>query len=179
MMIIAILEGSRFCIQRHLQRIIGYPSPSEVTLATSRPSQLPTRHLPLHESRPLSSMASMQAAPSAAAGKLALRNRLDKSRSPYVSFSLLPHLLPGLGVPLVKNEVDPALLIRCVQVRAHMNNPVAWQVWDSETLALAKKHNRLLFVSIGYAACHCKPQLNKPIDLPEIADLARVPCDGT
>ena len=36
-----------------------------------------------------------------------------------------------------------------------MNNPVAWQLWDPETLDLAKKHNRLLFVSIGYAACHC------------------------
>lgn len=36
-----------------------------------------------------------------------------------------------------------------------MDNPVAWQEWKPETLALAKKHDRLLFVSIGYAACHC------------------------
>lgn len=36
-----------------------------------------------------------------------------------------------------------------------MQNPVAWQMWDPEALGLAKKHNRLLFVSIGYAACHC------------------------
>ena len=38
-----------------------------------------------------------------------------------------------------------------------MHNPVAWQIWSNETLALAKKHNRLLFLSIGYAACHCAP----------------------
>ena len=36
-----------------------------------------------------------------------------------------------------------------------MKNPVAWQMWCPEALGLAKKHNRLLFVSIGYAACHC------------------------
>jgi uncharacterized protein YyaL (SSP411 family) len=45
---------------------------------------------------------------------------------------------------------------RSPYVRGHMSNPVAWQLWGPEALALAKKHNRLLFVSIGYAACHCK-----------------------
>ncbi len=29
-------------------------------------------------------------------------------------------------------------------------------MWGPEAIALAKEHNRLLFVSIGYAACHCK-----------------------
>ena len=43
-----------------------------------------------------------------------------------------------------------------------MNNPVAWQMWDSEALDLARKHNRLLFLSIGYAACHCT---QAPLDL--------------
>ena len=45
---------------------------------------------------------------------------------------------------------------RSPYVRGHMNNPVAWQMWNKEALALAKKTNKLLFVSIGYAACHCK-----------------------
>ena len=45
------------------------------------------------------------------------------------------------------------------QVRGHMNNPVAWQVWDAEAMELAKKHNRLIFLSIGYSACHCRSQL--------------------
>jgi hypothetical protein len=36
-----------------------------------------------------------------------------------------------------------------------MDNPVAWQMWTPETLELARKYDRLLFVSIGYAACHC------------------------
>jgi uncharacterized protein YyaL (SSP411 family) len=37
-----------------------------------------------------------------------------------------------------------------------MHNPVAWQLWDSKAIELAKKHNRLIFVSIGYSACHCE-----------------------
>jgi len=36
-----------------------------------------------------------------------------------------------------------------------MNDPVAWQLWTPETLALAKKYDRPLFLSIGYASCHC------------------------
>lgn len=39
-------------------------------------------------------------------------------------------------------------------VRSHANNPTAWQLWTPETLELSKRTNRLLFVSIGYSACH-------------------------
>lgn len=42
-----------------------------------------------------------------------------------------------------------------------MNNPVAWQLWGDEAIELAKKENKLLFISIGYSACHCKP--NTPL----------------
>ncbi len=37
-----------------------------------------------------------------------------------------------------------------------MQNPVAWQTWGPEALALAKRENRMLFLSVGYAACHCE-----------------------
>ena len=36
----------------------------------------------------------------------------------------------------------------------HANNPVNWYAWNDETLALAKKENKLILVSIGYSACH-------------------------
>jgi uncharacterized protein YyaL (SSP411 family) len=36
-----------------------------------------------------------------------------------------------------------------------MNNPVGWQEWTPAALELAKKHDRLIFLSVGYAACHC------------------------
>lgn len=45
------------------------------------------------------------------------------------------------------NESSPYLL-------QHANNPVNWYAWNEETLALAKKENKLILVSIGYSACH-------------------------
>ncbi|KAF3919003.1 hypothetical protein ABW20_dc0110233 [Dactylellina cionopaga] len=39
-------------------------------------------------------------------------------------------------------------------VRAHANNATAWQLWGPESLALAKKEGRLIFLSSGYSACH-------------------------
>lgn len=69
-----------------------------------------------------------------------LVNRLSQSSSPYVR---LPAIL---SLVFDANER---------QVRGHMNNPVAWQLWDAESIALARKYNRLIFLSIGYSACHC------------------------
>ncbi|KAL8803133.1 MAG: hypothetical protein Q9200_006341, partial [Gallowayella weberi] len=61
---------------------------------------------------------------------------------------------------------------RSPYVRGHMNNPVAWQMWGDESLALAKKHNRLLFLSIGYAACHwCHVMERESFASPEIAQI--------
>jgi uncharacterized protein YyaL (SSP411 family) len=36
----------------------------------------------------------------------------------------------------------------------HGQDPVAWQEWSAETLARAKRENKLLFVSLGYFSCH-------------------------
>lgn len=36
----------------------------------------------------------------------------------------------------------------------HGEDPVAWQEWNAQTLALARKENKPLFVSLGYFACH-------------------------
>ncbi|MCP4443474.1 MAG: thioredoxin domain-containing protein [Aureispira sp.] len=36
----------------------------------------------------------------------------------------------------------------------HAHNPVNWYPWGKEALAKAKKENKLILVSIGYAACH-------------------------
>ncbi len=47
----------------------------------------------------------------------------------------------------VKNSPSPYLVI-------HGDDPVAWQEWTPATLALARKENKLLFVSIGYFSCH-------------------------
>ena len=44
-------------------------------------------------------------------------------------------------------ETSPYLL-------QHAHNPVNWHAWNEKTLAKAKKENKPLLISIGYAACH-------------------------
>lgn len=36
----------------------------------------------------------------------------------------------------------------------HAKNPIFWKAWQENTLAKAVKENKLIIVSIGYAACH-------------------------
>ncbi len=45
------------------------------------------------------------------------------------------------------DETSPYLL-------QHAHNPVNWEAWSSDVLARAEKENKLLLISIGYAACH-------------------------
>ena len=45
---------------------------------------------------------------------------------------------------------------RSPYVRAHATNPVAWQLWGDEAVELARRGNKLLFISVGYSACHCE-----------------------
>ena len=45
------------------------------------------------------------------------------------------------------NETSPYLL-------QHARNPVDWYPWGSEALSRAKKENKMLLISVGYAACH-------------------------
>src|SRR5690606_3458192 len=45
------------------------------------------------------------------------------------------------------NESSPYLL-------QHANNPVDWYPWGEEALNKAKAENKMILVSIGYAACH-------------------------
>lgn len=39
-------------------------------------------------------------------------------------------------------------------LRQHQHNPVDWYPWGPDALALAKKLDRPIFLSIGYSACH-------------------------
>ncbi len=45
------------------------------------------------------------------------------------------------------DETSPYLL-------QHAHNPVNWQPWSEATLEQAERENKLMIVSIGYAACH-------------------------
>lgn len=47
----------------------------------------------------------------------------------------------------LQNHASPYLAM-------HGDDPVQWMEWGDEALAKAKKENKLLFVSVGYFACH-------------------------
>ena len=45
------------------------------------------------------------------------------------------------------NETSPYLL-------QHAHNPVDWMAWNENSLSIAENENKLILISIGYAACH-------------------------
>ena len=62
--------------------------------------------------------------------------KMTTSQSQYLEYS--NHLA---------NESSPYLL-------QHAKNPVDWYPWGDEALAKAKAENKLMIISVGYAACH-------------------------
>ncbi|MEM6346059.1 MAG: thioredoxin domain-containing protein [Bacteroidota bacterium] len=63
------------------------------------------------------------------------------------------------------NESSPYLL-------QHANNPVDWYAWGDEALQKAKDENKLILVSIGYAACHwCHVMEHESFEDNEVAEL--------
>jgi hypothetical protein len=61
------------------------------------------------------------------------------------------------------HETSPYLL-------QHAHNPVYWEGWHPEVLARAKNEDKLLLVSIGYAACHwCHVMEHECFEDPEVA----------
>ncbi len=54
----------------------------------------------------------------------------------------------------------------------HKDNPVDWYPWGEEALNKAKREDKPIFLSIGYAACHwCHVMAHESFQDPEIADL--------
>ncbi len=63
------------------------------------------------------------------------------------------------------NETSPYLLL-------HAHNPVDWYPWSEEALAKAKKENKPIFLSIGYAACHwCHVMERESFENEKIAEI--------
>ncbi|HLT33609.1 MAG TPA: thioredoxin domain-containing protein [Aquaticitalea sp.] len=62
-------------------------------------------------------------------------------------------------------ETSPYLL-------QHAHNPVNWYAWNEDTLTLAKTNNKLLIISIGYAACHwCHVMEHESFEDDEVAEV--------
>src|SRR5262245_58084350 len=39
-------------------------------------------------------------------------------------------------------------------LKQHADNPVHWQAWNDEALALARAEHKPILLSVGYSACH-------------------------
>lgn len=63
------------------------------------------------------------------------------------------------------NETSPYLL-------QHAHNPVNWKPWNPTVLDKAKKENKLLIISVGYAACHwCHVMEHESFEDPKVAEI--------
>ncbi|HEX5519467.1 MAG TPA: thioredoxin domain-containing protein [Candidatus Nitrosocosmicus sp.] len=63
------------------------------------------------------------------------------------------------------NETSPYLL-------QHAYNPVNWYPWNEDTLKLAKKEDKPIFLSIGYSACHwCHVMAHESFEDKDIAKI--------
>jgi hypothetical protein len=72
---------------------------------------------------------------------------------------------PPKPVNHLASEKSPYLL-------QHMYNPVDWYPWGDEAFEIARRENRPIFLSIGYATCHwCHVMEHESFEDPTVADL--------
>ncbi|TVQ34242.1 MAG: thioredoxin domain-containing protein [Wenzhouxiangella sp.] len=69
----------------------------------------------------------------------------------------------------IRNQLDQALSPYLLQ---HADNPVHWLEWNVESLALARRLNRPILLSIGYSACHwCHVMAHESFENERVAEL--------
>ncbi|WP_340065121.1 thioredoxin domain-containing protein [Ascidiimonas aurantiaca] len=73
----------------------------------------------------------------------------------------------------MKNKYENALIHETSPyLLQHARNPVSWMPWNKETLQKARSENKLILVSIGYAACHwCHVMEKESFEDPEVAEI--------
>lgn len=85
---------------------------------------------------------------------------------------------PGTGED--KKDVSKAPAIRTNRLaqetspylKQHAHNPVDWYPWGPEALERARRENKPIFLSIGYAACHwCHVMAHECFENPQIAKI--------
>ena len=82
-------------------------------------------------------------------------------------------LLLILTLPAVAGAADPVNQLAghpSPYLALHGHDPVAWQEWNADTIARARRENKLLFVSVGYFSCHwCHVMQRESYKNPQIA----------
>ncbi len=79
--------------------------------------------------------------------------------------------------PVYKSDSSPKFINRLIfasspYLQQHSLNPVNWYPWGDEAFAAAKRDNKPVFLSIGYATCHwCHVMEEESFKNPQIARL--------
>jgi uncharacterized protein YyaL (SSP411 family) len=68
-----------------------------------------------------------------------------------VKYTLFIMLLNSCSQTKFKNHLSNA---SSPYLQEHADNPVDWYEWNNQSIAKAKKENKPLLISIGYASCH-------------------------
>ncbi len=94
-------------------------------------------------------------------------------------YKILYFILPGLVFLLISLQAGAAnkpLLVNQLKNHAspylalHGEDPVAWQDWSENAVTLARKQNKILYLSIGYFSCHwCHVMQQESYRNPKIA----------
>lgn len=57
-------------------------------------------------------------------------------------------------MPILQKHTNNLIKESSPYLLQHAHNPVNWEAWNDEALLKAKEKNKLILISIGYAACH-------------------------
>jgi hypothetical protein len=86
--------------------------------------------------------------------------------SPQRAFAQAPTKHP----PAVKQHSNQLAKESSPYLLQHAHNPVDWYPWGDEAFAKAKREDKMIFLSVGYAACHwCHVMERESFEDPEIA----------
>ena len=85
--------------------------------------------------------------------------------SRFRSTALIMPPAPHRHTNRLSHETSPYLL-------QHAHNPVDWYAWGPEALERAKREDRPILLSIGYAACHwCHVMERESFESEEVASV--------
>jgi len=78
---------------------------------------------------------------------------------------------PRSAIPIPRSSVPNALSTSTSPyLRQHADNPVDWRPWSEEALALARRDDKPILLSIGYSACHwCHVMAHESFEDPAVA----------
>ncbi len=69
--------------------------------------------------------------------------------------------------PRLRDDPDA---LGSLYLRQHLDNPVDWWAWGEDALAEARRLDRPVFLSVGYAACHwCHVMAHESFEDPDVA----------